>query len=141
VTAGRRFPTWAHGVPIYEQLIERWRIADSRELEGMLLQACDHHLEQGVLDKKNAHFDYGDDRIARVPLEIFMLLRLREIEGLPIPKLNHPLMEAPFEKMPNTVPVPAADEFMQGTLSRAITDWPQFEREVSLDAIKKFAYQ
>jgi hypothetical protein len=61
---GHRFPGWAHGVPAYEQLLDRWRSADTPELERLLLSACDHHLEQGTLDTKNACFDFGDDRIA-----------------------------------------------------------------------------
>ena len=47
---GHRFPAWAHGVPAYEQLLDRWRSADTPELERLLLSACDHHLEQGTLD-------------------------------------------------------------------------------------------
>ena len=138
---GHRFPGWAHGVPAYEQLLDRWRSADTPELERLLLSACDHHLEQGTLDTKNACFDFGDDRIARVPLEIFMLLRLREFEGLAVPRLTHPLMEAPFDELPSTIPVPAPDEYMRGTMMRVSADWPQFADQTSLDAIKTFARQ
>jgi len=136
---GHAFPLWASSVPVYEQLIERWRTADPGEVQQMLLEACDHHLAEGGPDKKNKYFDFGDDRLARVPLEIIMVLRLREFEGLANPKLDHALMEAPFDTLPRGVAVPAADEYMRGTLARAKTDWPQFESATALETVKAAA--
>jgi len=139
--SGHRFPDWAHSVPVYERLIDRWRSTDTEEIGRLLIEACEHHLEQGRPDRKNAFLDFGDDRLSRLPLEILMLLRLREYSGLPNPKLNHPLMEPPFDSLPQTIDLPGADEYMRGTLSRALADWPNFETATSLDSVKTAARQ
>ena len=94
---GHRFPVWARTVPVYETLLQRWRSADASGLGPLLQAAGGHHLEQGIQDRNNAFHDFGDDRLTRVPLEILMMLRLRELEGLAIPSVDHPLMEAPFD--------------------------------------------
>ena len=137
--AGHAFPDWASSVPVYERLIERWRSTDLGEVQRMLLEACDHHLSEAGPDKKNKYVDFGDDRISRVPVEIMMVLRLREFEGLANPKLDHALLEAPFDTLPQRVAVPAPDDYMRGTLSRAMADWPQFESAISLEMVKSAA--
>ena len=136
---GHRFPSWAHSVAVYERLLERWREGDNAELEKLLLEACDVHFEQSVRDKKNSYHDFGDDRIARVPLEILMVIRLREIMGLSVPSLEHPLMEAPFDRLPHEVPVPAPDEYMRGTMNRVTKDWPLFDAETAVETVKRLA--
>jgi len=138
---GHRFPDWAHSVPVYETLLQRWRSADATELGRLLYAACEHHLEQAILDRRKAYHDFGDDRLARVPLEILMVLRLREIEGLAIPHVTHPLMEPPFDVLVPPVPVPEADAYMKGTMQRVDADWPQFENWMTLDAIRRLAKQ
>jgi len=138
---GHRFPDWAHSVPVYETLLQRWRSADATELGQLLHAACEHHLEQAILDTRKAYHDFGDDRLARVPLEILMVLRLREIGGLVVPRVNHPLMEAPFDDMLRPMAVPDPDDYMKGTMKRVMEDWPQFESWVALDAIRELARQ
>jgi hypothetical protein len=139
--AAHEFPVWACSVPVYERLMQRWRSTELGEVQHMLLEACDHHLAEGGPDKKNTYHDFGDDRISRVPLEIMMVLRLREFEGLANPMLDHALMEAPFDTLPQSVAMPAADEYMRGTLSRAMTDWPQFTSATSLETVRSAAQQ
>lgn len=138
---GHRFPAWAHTVPVYETLLQRWRDADSGELAQLLHTACEHHLQQGIQDTVKEFHDFGDDRITRVPLEILMLLRLREIEGLTVPIVTHPLMEAPFDELLPPVPVPEADAYMKATMKRVDEDWPQFENWMALDSLRRQAAQ
>ena len=57
-----------------------------------------------------------------------MMLRLRELEGLAIPSVDHPLMEAPFDVLLRPMPEPDADDYMKGTTEPCDRkDWPQFE--------------
>jgi hypothetical protein len=136
---GHRFPQWAHSVPVYEQLLRSWRDPAPENLAPLLIEACDHHLEQGKLDTSQEFFDFGDDRVARVPVEVLMLLRLRESAGLRNPRLDHPLMEAPFDALPAPVPMPEPDELMRGALARARADWPNMDSVLSLDSIRAAA--
>jgi hypothetical protein len=75
----------------------------------------------------------------REPLEILLLFRLRGELGLQNPVLNHPLMEAPFDRLPQPQPRYQQDDLMRGTLSRVRADWPEFDSVVSLDAVSKVA--
>jgi hypothetical protein len=136
---GHRFPEWASSVPVYETLLQRWRVADSRELAQLLYTACEHHLQQGIQDTTQVFHDFGDDRLTRVPLEILMVMRLREIEGLSVPSVVHPLMEAPFNALLPSVPVPEPDEYMKGTMKRVHEDWPQFDDWMTLEALRRQA--
>lgn len=137
---GHRFPQWAHTVAAYEELLKHWREPPD-VLVPLLLAACDHHLEQGELDTENEFHDFGDDRISRVPVEIFLLLRLRELEGLANPRLDHPLMEAPFDALPAPLSMPPPDDLMLGTLARAHADWPNLESVVAPEAVRTAARQ
>jgi hypothetical protein len=136
---GHRFPEWAHTVPVYETLLQRWRGAESEELAQLLQTACEHHFEQAIPDKSKVFHDFGDDRISRVPLEILMLLRLREIERLSVPGVEHPIMEPPFNELLPPVPVPEMDAYMKGTLERVHEDWPHFDDWMTLDALRRQA--
>lgn len=136
---GHRFPPWAHSVPAYEELLKHWREPSPDALAPLLLAACDHHLEQGKIDTDSELHDFGDDRIARFPLEIFMVFRLRELEGLANPHLDHPLMEAPFDALPAPVPMPPPDDLMRGTLARAHADWPNLESVLASGALRAAA--
>jgi hypothetical protein len=66
---------------------------------------------------------------------------LREMAGLPVTVVRHPLMEAPFDTLPRPIPVPEPDGFMSGTLRRAAEDWPGMEEQVSLEAVRSLARQ
>lgn len=136
---GHRFPEWAHTVPVYETLLQRWRVADSPELAQLLHAACEHHLQQGIPDTAKVFHDFGDDLLTRVPVEILMVLRLREIEGLSVPGVEHPLMEAPFNALLPPVPVPEPDEYVKGTMKRVHEDWPQFDDWMTLEALRRQA--
>ena len=64
-----------------------------------------------------------------------MIFRLRELVGLSNPVLDHPLMEAPFDRFPETPPAYVPDVLMLGTLDRVRQDWPNFDQEVSLASL------
>lgn len=66
-----------------------------------------------------------------------ILFRLREWEGLTNPTLDHPLMAAPFDKLPEVQPIPAMDALMQGVLKRAREDWPNYDEVLALENLKK----
>jgi hypothetical protein len=130
------WPDWGHDVAIYEEILERWREKDPQALKPWLLAACDRHTHQSHYDSESHQFDFGDYRVTRTPIEILMVMRLRELEGLRLPVIEHPIMEAPFDNLPEPQPVFPPDELMQGTLKRAKEDWANFDLVTSIDSLK-----
>jgi hypothetical protein len=131
-----RWPEWGHEVPIYEKILELWREKDSQDLTKWLLAACDRHTHQSRYNSEKFQFDFGDYRVTRTPIEILMVLRLRQLEGLSIPAIEHPILDAPFEHLPAPQPGFPPDELMQGTLKRAKEDWLNFDGVTSKETLK-----
>jgi hypothetical protein len=131
--ARHAWPAFAYEEPLYEGLLALWREPDSESLKPWLLAACDHHTQGLKKGEKAAFTDCGS--FPRTPLEILLIFRLRELIGLFNPVLDHPLMEAPFDRFPETPPAYVPDALMQGTLDRVRQDWPNFDQEVSLASL------
>jgi len=131
--ASHAWPAYAYSEPIYEAILEQWREPDPDVLKPWLLAACDRHTHQSQVDTESVFYDFSS--FPRMPLEILFLFRLREMVGLKNPHLEHPLMEAPFDRLPIPQLPYAPDEFVLGTLARVRKDWPNFDDLVSLPAI------
>jgi hypothetical protein len=125
------WPAFACAQPLYEELLAMWRESDPEALKPWLLAACDHHTQEAKGEESLS--DCG--QFARTPLEILLVLRLRELIGLSNPVLDHPLMEAPFDRFPEPPPVYVPDALMLGTLERVRQDWPHFDEEISLASL------
>jgi hypothetical protein len=133
-----QWPGYAYDEPIYEALLAHWRTPNPDDLVPCLLAACDRHTWQTGKESQKNSYDFNQDRhLERVPVEILFIFRLREWEGLANPRLDHPLMAAPFDQLPPEQPVPEWDELMQGVLKRAREDWPQYDEVLSLESLKK----
>lgn len=128
------WPSWGTDVPLYNGILERWRDPNPEMLTPWLLAACDRHTQESGNDPEKNQ-DFTDCRLTRTPIEILMVLRLRQWMGLANPVIDHPLMESPFDSLPETQPLFAPEELMQGTLKRAREDWPQFDRVTSIEAL------
>jgi hypothetical protein len=127
------WPAFAHEEPLYEGLLALWREPDPETLKPWLLAACDRHTHEAKPDTEKVFYDCS--RFLRTPLEILLVLRLRELVGLSNPVLDHPLMEAPFDRFPETPPAYVPDALMLGTLDRVRQDWSNFDQEVSLASL------
>jgi hypothetical protein len=127
------WPSFAYEKPLYEEILAIWREPDSEVLKPWLLAACDRHSHEAKPDTEKVFYDCS--RFLRTPLEILLLFRLRELIGLSNPVLDHPLMEAPFERFPDTPPPYVPDALMLGTLERMRQDWPNFDEETSLASL------
>jgi hypothetical protein len=131
------WPAYAYDEPVYEGILERWRDPSPAELAPWLLAACDRHTHQAQPDTEKAFFDFSS--LTLVPLEILFLFRLRQLLGLSNPVLDHPLMETPFDQLPEVQSPYKPDELMLGTLARVREDWPEFDSAVSFGAVKNAA--
>lgn len=128
------WPSFAYSEPIYEGILERWREPDFAALAPWLLAACDRHTHESKRDSESKFYDCSE--FPRTPLEILLLFRLRELTGLQNPILKHPLMEAPFDKLPERQPPYVPDELIEGTLARVHEDWPEFDQIVALESLR-----
>jgi len=128
------WPAFAYEQPIYEQLLKLWKEPDPEALVPSLIAACDLHTHEALPDTEEVFHDFSNT--PRTPLEILFLYRLRALSGLINPVLNHPLMEAPFDRLPEAQPPYKPDDLMLGTLTRVHEDWPGFDAAVSLGAVK-----
>ena len=132
-----QWPSYAYDEPIYEALLAQWRTPNPEDLVPCLLAACDRHTWQTGRDGTGSNFtDFSTPAYMRVPIEILFLFRLREWQGLSNPTLDHPLMAAPFDKLPEAQPIPELDELMQAVLKRAREDWPHYDEVLSIEALK-----
>jgi hypothetical protein len=131
------WPKYAYDESIYQNLLTDWRNPDPDALIPCLLAACDRHTYEAHRDSSKKFYDFHNLGLMRTPIEILFLFRLREWEGLENPTLDHPLMAAPFDQLPEPQPMPELDELMQNVLKRAREDWSSFDEVVSLDELKK----
>lgn len=129
------WPSWGSDVPVYNGILERWSDPNPEVLTPWLLAACDRHTQESRCDSEKTAHDFADDRLTRTPIEILLIFRLRQLTGLENPVVDHPLMESPFDYLPERQPPFAPDEMMQGTLRRARGDWPQFDQVTSIEAL------
>lgn len=130
------FLDWAYEVPLYEGLLQHWRNPDPAAIQPWLLAACEYHAHEAKQDTSRTFFDFGDFRIMRTPLEIHLILRLRELEGLPNPVVEHELMAPPFNRLlPAQTPLPD-DELMLGTVERVREEWLNFDQVTALKTLK-----
>ena len=134
--AAHTWPSYAYDEPIYEAILEQWRVADPEVLKPWLLAACDRHTHQSQVDTETVFHDFA--AFPRTPFEILLLFRLRELEGLKNPRLDHPLMEPPFDQLPMAQGPFVPDELILGTIARVRSDWLNFDDVVSLTSIMKF---
>lgn len=137
--ASHNWPSYAYDEPIYEGIVAKWRDPDPEALAPWLLAACDRHTHQAQLERSETKF-YDCSRFPCDPVEILFVLKLRELEGLQNPVLDHPLMAPPFDKLPVPQSPFVPDKLMEGTLARLHKDWPNYEQVVSLDALKASAH-
>ena len=81
------WPSWGTDVPLYNGILERWRDPNHEVLTPWLLAACDRHTQESRDDTENSK-DFTDRRLTRTPVEILMVLRLRQWMGLANPVID-----------------------------------------------------
>lgn len=100
---------------IFSALFDGWRSQDIEALAHVCLAACDSHTHRC----KSGEFDQGE--WTRTPIEILLLLKLRELAGLQNPQLDHPLMNTPLGRLPEEVAF-APDDLVKRVRARMTRD-------------------
>lgn len=120
-------PPFAHDEPIYEFLLEHWQTPDPLRLTDALLAALDRHTHQSVRPKRNGPAsDFSFDEDWYFPYEVLLVLKLRELAGLPNPAaelLAHPLTATPLGRLPTPTPV-YSDAVLDGVVRRLRSEFP-----------------
>lgn len=103
------------GEPVLNVLFDHWRDSDFTPFADHLVWLCDYYTHrtrpQQFLEFGNRYF------LVRFPATILAWLRLREALGLPNPTINHPLMNAPYAKLPQKRPM-YSDPLLEKVLTR-----------------------
>jgi hypothetical protein len=93
--------------PILDELLKRWRSGDPAPLVDACLAACDLHTWHC-----NDDFEFNNAYWTRIPIEVLLVFKLRELIGLENPHIEHPLMNTSLGVLPKPVDF-APDELMQ----------------------------
>lgn len=88
--------------PALEALSRLWRSDDLGELEQACLAACDFHTHRCKPTKSGPLLEFDNGSWTQLPVEILLLFKLRMIEGLANPVLDHPLMNSALGHVPPT---------------------------------------
>lgn len=86
--------------PIFDALLAHWRTADAAELAPVLLAACDRRTHQSRVNSRKDSYELPGMGQWYDPFEIHALMRLRELEGLANPALDHVIMKGPLGALP-----------------------------------------
>lgn len=96
-------PLWE---PFTNALFNEWRTPDPTVLVPLCLAVCDFHTHRCKPDKGDTFHEFTEGAWTRCPIEILLLFKLRELNGLTNPNLDHPLINSALGQLPpNGLPV------------------------------------
>src|SRR6266516_96196 len=72
------------------------------EIRRDIAKACDFHLSRSKEHTDSETYEFADTVYAIYPVEILMVFLIRQLLGLNNPKVEHPLLNSPFGKLPDT---------------------------------------
>ena len=116
-----------NGEPLFDEILIHWNDEDDSELKPLLVQLCNRHTHHTRASTSKNNHDFDHLGLYHFPVEVLMVLRLRQWSGLSIPEIKHPLMEAPFDKLPE-INRDYSDELLEKVNARARKDYPDFEK-------------
>jgi hypothetical protein len=105
---------------VYRSLFAAWD--EPARLPAALEICCDYHL---IRTGESGYQEFFDHPFDILPAEILAVHRLRELQGLPMPVIAHPLMETALGSLPAPVRSPR-DELLQKILDIIARDVPEF---------------
>lgn len=108
-------PGECFGDPVLNELFEHWRDEDLTPMGDHLIWLCDYYTHR---TRRADDTEFGNDMLhTRFPELILAWFRLRQVRGLPIPRIDHPLMEPPYVYLPDPQPF-YTDELLDRVLDR-----------------------
>jgi hypothetical protein len=84
--------------PVFNELFSLWCMPNADAIAQTCLAALDLHTDRSIY---SSVVDYEFDvSWGHTPIEILLMFKLRELQGLANPKLDHPLMNSPLGVLP-----------------------------------------
>ncbi|MFZ6756312.1 hypothetical protein ACO0K9_03765 [Undibacterium sp. Ji50W] len=115
--------------PIFQKLFAIWRTPDLDELSAVCLAACDYHTHR-CHSKGDAIVEFDNGDWNRLPIEILLLFKLRELSGLANPQIDHPLMNPVMAALPPEMRF-IPDPLIQQVRARMMQD--EYDEQVIFD--------
>lgn len=78
--------------PVLLNLFKAWRAVDAEEIAPLCLAALDLHTHRCKQGNAKSFYEFEQGDWIRIPIEIWLLFRLRDLISLKNPSLDHPLM-------------------------------------------------
>lgn len=85
---------------VYQRCFDHW---NDDGLADALKDICDYHFKSNV-DKGGLEDPFSWSPYQFLPVEIFAIKRVRELQGLTMPTVDHPLMQTPLAAPPDPMP-------------------------------------
>jgi hypothetical protein len=121
----KKWPDWALDEPLFNALIEHWRTPNPDDIAPLLLALCDRHTHESQRGNGSNSYDIETIGFWYDPYEILLVMKLRQMEGLENPVLDHLLMNTPLGKLPEPAPL-YTDELLGGLAKRMKIIYPDF---------------
>lgn len=102
------------GEPVLNELFQHWRDPDLSGFSRHLQWLADYTTHRIRTD---CEFAYGGPVAARMPGVLLPLIRLRRCLGLDTAAIDHPLMSAPYARLPQSAPQ-CSDPLLERVLDR-----------------------
>jgi hypothetical protein len=107
--------------PPYAALIENWTRPE-RFLDALIV-ACRYHVEQAFDDNADEPRDFFQPLYNIFPIEMLAIKRIRQEQGLPMPEIDHPLMQTPLANPPEVMPK-VEDPLLDAVIAKARKELP-----------------
>ncbi|HKV41025.1 MAG TPA: hypothetical protein VJX67_17595 [Blastocatellia bacterium] len=107
----------------YNSVLYLWDSTDLAAVTAALVDACDFHTYRTQKSTPREMFEFENQEYKLYPVEILAVLRLRQMRGLPLPDLDHPLMNTPLGHLRETPPV-APDRLIDDLLKKLRIEFP-----------------
>ncbi len=126
----RDWSDYFEGEPLFDEILIHWKDDDATVLNGLLVQLCNRHTHHTRASTAKDNHDFDHLALYHFPVEVLMVYRLRQWLGLALPQVKHPLMKAPFDKLPE-IKESYNDELLEKVKARARRDYPDFEQVIA----------
>lgn len=105
---------------IYQELLDAWH--DEEGFATVLRACCDYHVAHAFFDPKG-YVEFCNPLYTVFPFEILAIQRVRREQGLPTPKIDHPLMLTPLAHPPEVMPK-VEDELLDQVIAKVRKELP-----------------
>lgn len=121
-----KWPSGAFDEELLNEVVAHWEDEDTGYLNNLLHKVCNRHTYHVRRDTSSSVYDFQYWSEYHYPLEVLMVYRLREWRGLSKPNVEHPLLKAPFDVLPETAPKINSEKLVK-VMRQVRKFWPDFD--------------